>query len=360
MRARLIIAILLVNAFPILAASQIYRSNEFGMQLEPIASWRRNELRFVLEVAPKAGGEVRRLFQDGKEARRWDVSSIADGRKEERESAGGALVARRVYGSNGDLLEEDQYGKGKLTQKSLYTYASSRVARVRVLGADGALQHAEEYFYTSRGSLREVRQTGGKEGTRISSFVAGRSGPSQEWNQDGEDTFIARYDDRGRTLEREHRIGKGLVSREDFVYREDTDKLLSGVEKRPGEDKVITRGYDTAGRLQTEATSSAGKTIETIEYTRDEKGRVTRKQVRNQAGLEQWRYTLDDAGKVVREEFFRRGSLEKITMYGANDTRTEELYQAGALFLKIYYEGDRRAREEVYSDGKVVRERTFN
>lgn len=360
MRKRVWIPLLLLSAFPLFAASEVYRSNDFGMQLEPIPSWRRNELKWVLEVTPKAGGEVRRLFQDGKEARRWETSSIADGRKEEREIAGGVVVTRRIYAGSGDLLEEDQYTKGKLAQRSIYTYASSRLARVRVLAADGTLEHANDYFYTSRGSLREVRQTGGKEGTRISSFVAGRSGPSEEWNQDGDNTYIARYDKKGRAVEREHRTGKELASQVEFAFREDTDKLLSSEEKLPGEGKVITRGYDPEGRLQTESTATGDKVTETITYVRDDKGRVTRKQLRSPAGLEEWRYALDEGGKTTREEFFRRGSLEKVTVYGANDSRVEELYQAGALFLKVYYEGDRRAREEVYSDGKVVRERSFN
>jgi antitoxin component YwqK of YwqJK toxin-antitoxin module len=330
------------------------------MQLEPIPSWRRNELKWVLEVTEKAGGQMRRLIQDGKEARRWETSRITGGRNEEREISGGTMVARRVYASNGDLLEEDQYSKGKLAQKSLYAYASSRVAVVRVLAADDSLEYAQEYFYTSRGSLREVRQTGGKKTTRISSFVAGHSGPSQEWNQDGDDTFLSRYDDRGRTVETEHRSGKELVSREDLVYREETDKLLSAVEKRPGEEKVITRGYDSSGRLQAETVSTDGKVVEEIGYARDDKGRVIRKLSRSAAGLEEWRYTLDDAGKTTREDFLLRGSLQRVTLYGANDSRTEELYQAGALFLKVYYNGDRRAREEVYADGKLVRERSFD
>ncbi len=360
MRLRLCIPCLLLSALPLLAAAALYRSNDFGMQLEPIPSWRRDELKWVLEVTAKTGGEVRRLFQDGKETRRWEITGTADGGREERELAGGALAARRVYAANGDLTEEDQYSKGKLTQKSLFTYASSRVLRVRVLAPDGTLVYAEEYFYTSRGSLREVRRTGEKEEERVSSFVAGRSGPSEEWNQDGDDAYIARYDDRGRAIQREHRKGKDLVSREDFVYREDTDKLLSSIEKRPGEGKVSTRAFDPAGRLQSESVAIAGKVVEEDGYSRDEKGRVTRKVSRSSAGLEEWRYTLDAAGKTTREEYLRRGSLEKVTSYGPDSSRTEELYSAGVLFLKVFYEGDRRTREEVWADGKKVRDRSFD
>ncbi len=359
MRNSSLLFVFLLAAFPLLAASAIYRSNDFGMQLEPVPSWRRDELQWVLEVTARANGETRRLFQDGKEVRRWETSRAADGRTEEQELAGGALVTLRRYAPNGDLLEEDQYSKGKLSRKSLYTYASSRVTRVRVLGPDGALEYNKDYFYASRGSLREVRQTGGQEETRVSAFVAGRSGPSEEWNRNGNDLFLSWFDDRGRTVEREHRTGKDLVSREDFVYRKDSVDLLSAVETLPGEGKVITRSYDSSGRLEAETMSVAGKVVQETGYGRDDKGRLTRELRRGASGLEEWRYTLDPAGKVTREEYFRRGSLEKVTLYGQDNARTEELYQGGSLFMKVSYKGETRTREEVYADGKVVKERSF-
>jgi len=258
----------------------------------------------------------------------------------------------------GGLLEEDQYSKGKLTQKSLFTYASSRVVRVRVLNADGTLQYNKDYFYTSRGSLREVRETGGKDG-RESAFVAGASGPSEEWNRNGDDLFISRFDDRGRTVERERRAGKELVSREEFTYQKDTDNLLSSVEKIPGEGKTIRRSYDSTGRILSENVTVAGKVVEETGYARDDKGRVLRKLQRDADGLEEWRYTLDNAGKLTEEDYYRRGTLEKETLYTGDNTRTEQLYQSGVLFMRVYYEGDHRAREEVYDNGTMVRERKF-
>jgi len=354
------IALLLVmGAGQLFGAPAIYRSNDFGMQLEPIASWQRDGLKWVLEVDVTPGGDVRRLFRDGTETKRWETSRLSDGRSEEQELDGGKLSSRRLYGPNGDLLEEDQYSRGKLTEKSLYAYASSRVSRVRVLAPDGSLLYNKDYSYTSRGSLREVRETGGGEGPRVSAFVAGRSGPSEEWNRNGDDLFVARFDQRGRTTEREHRKGKDLVSQESFIYEGDTDKLHSSVENRPLEGNVLTSTYDDEGRLMAQSVSAGQKVVEETGFTRDEKGRMTRKSRRSAAGLEEWRYSFDQAGKETREEFYHRGSLEKVTLFGGDDTRTEELYQGGALFMKVFYNGDRRSREEVYVDGKMVKERNF-
>jgi hypothetical protein len=348
-----------MTILPLTAAPSVYRSNDFGIQLEPIPSWRRGEFTWVLEVTEKADGEVRRLLRDGKEERLWETFRSAGGRTEEREFAQGVLAARRLYGPDGNLLEEDLHSKGKLSQKFLFTYASSRLAHARVLAADGSLQYNKDYFYTSQGSLREVRQSGGKEEARDSSFVAGRTGPSEEWNRNGDDLFVSRFDNRGRTIEREHSEGKDLVSQEDFVYCTDSDNLFFSVEKRPKDQQVATRTYDAGGRLQTETISVGGKVTTETSYARDEKGRVTRKLQRGTSGLEEWRYVFDQEGKTIREDYLRRGSLEKTTLYGQNDTRTEELYQGGSLFMKVYYQGDRRAKEEVYADDKLIKERSF-
>ena len=92
-RGLLPFALILFTALPAFAAGALFRSNAFGMQLEPLASYRRDEFRWVLQVTTTPSGEVRRLFDGGREARRWEVSPVAAGGTEEREIADGALAA---------------------------------------------------------------------------------------------------------------------------------------------------------------------------------------------------------------------------------------------------------------------------
>ena len=75
--------------------------------------------------------------------------------------------------------------------------------------------------------------------------------------------------------------------------------------------------------------------------------------------METWRYTLDDAGKVAREAYFRLGGLVKVTVHGEGKLRTEEFYEDEELVLKAYFDGDTRLREEVYAEGKLIRERKY-
>ena len=79
------------------AEELFYKSNDFGMVLAPIPAYMRHDSRWVLRVQRTDSDEERRLFDNGKEVRRWQVSWNRDRtQKVERESAGGTLAARRV------------------------------------------------------------------------------------------------------------------------------------------------------------------------------------------------------------------------------------------------------------------------
>ncbi|HVO40857.1 MAG TPA: hypothetical protein VMV03_17635 [Spirochaetia bacterium] len=359
MRASIVGALAILAVLPALAQAATFRSNDFGMQLEPIASYRRHEYRWVLDVSRTPRGETRRLFDGGKEARRWETTETTGGGTEEKEFAGSTMTARRIYSPAGDLLQEEQYSGGALSQKSVLIYTASRLSRMRVLSADGTPLYTLDYLYTTRGGLREVRRTEGDVVSRDSAFVAGSSGLSEERNRIGDTTFVSRYDTRGRLIEEERRDQDGAASTEEFAYRENTDHLAASVEKEPRSGRVTERRYDKDGRLVSETMSAGGKVTEETAYALDGKGREIGRERRSAAGLEQWKYTLDSAGKKTREEYLRRGALSKITLYGAGSSRTEELYENGELFLKAFFDGDRRIREEVYADGKVVRTRSF-
>jgi len=90
------IALFLVLGLACFAEEQVYRSNATGMILERIAPSLRDENRWVLTVDTNPGGEVRRLWEDGRERKRWEV--VADkSHRQETELSGGTVVARRTW-----------------------------------------------------------------------------------------------------------------------------------------------------------------------------------------------------------------------------------------------------------------------
>jgi YD repeat-containing protein len=328
------------------------------MLLERIAPYRRDETEWVLSVQRTGGAEVRILFDNGKETRRWETAPNG-AQMVERELSAGALGARRVYDASGRLLQEEQYTNGKLSGTTLYTWSGARLTRARTLDAAGAVLFSDDYVYASSGSLRAVRRTG-QGAAQQSSVTSGAGGIFEERTGSADTLLLVRYDAKGRVASRESRSGGTTVSREDFTYKGDTTALASSAERRPGDGTVIERRYDDAGRLQAETTttSSGAQTVDS--WARDSAGHVTSRTRRSPAGLEGWTYHLRDDGSVAREEYSLRGSLQKVTIYGDGKTRTEELYRDGELFLRSFFDGDTRLKEEVWSNGTLLRTRSYS
>ncbi len=338
----------------------LYRSNDFGMALAPIPSSTRGDSDWVLGIEGKGNGELRRLYNNGKEVRRWETA-WNEGRTErvERESADGLPSARRVYDAAGFLLKEEEYSGGTVSRSSLYSYAAGRLARKRVLDGEDRELFVETFLYAATGGLREVRRIDASGGTGYSAAVAGPTGVSEDRAARGGWLSIDRYDLRGNLSNRERRVDGVVVSVEDFEYAPDSNVLRSSKERHLGKEEATDRTYDESGRLAFETTSVKGQEAESIAYERDGQGRVTGKRRRSATGMEVWKYARDDKGEVTREEYTRRGMLAKVTTYGKDKLRTEELYADGELFLKVYYDGDTRLREEVFAGGAAQRERTF-
>jgi antitoxin component YwqK of YwqJK toxin-antitoxin module len=361
MRQPLVLVALLFAALRVPGEDLLYRSNDFGMLVARIPPYQRDASRWILVVSRSGFDEERQLFDNGKKARRWEISwNKEHSEKVEKEFTGSVLAARRVYDASGSLMQEEEYTAGVLSRKTLSTYANGKLSRTRVLaGAEGRQISSEAYLYAANGGLREVRRTVSPGETMVSSQVSSTSGVSEERSSMGGSLFIERYDPEGRLTERERRDQGATVSIEDFTFEAGSRTPASSVEKLPAENGVVDRRYDGTGRLSLETTSVKGAVTETVQYVRDEKGKAISKTRRGSEGLEVWKYSYSDAGDLTREEYFKRGILVKGIVHGEGKLRTEELYRDGELFLKVYYDADTRLREEVYSNGILQRERSY-
>jgi YD repeat-containing protein len=359
MKRRALVPVLFLAAFVAFSQGVLYyRSNEQGMLLARVPAALKDQSRWVLKVTREGTAEDRRLYDNGKEVHRWQVSWNAERTERvERESAGGTLAARRFYGEDGSLLKEEEYRDGKLSKTTRYLYEGGRLARTRETGADGKAVSSETYVYADDGRLREVRRRTSEGALDVSAWVVGRSGLAEQRSLVDGMLFVERYDPEGRLIDREKLVNGTGVSVERFSYGQASGKLASSVERRPADATVIERTYDDEGRLVLETTRVQDAVRETSAWERDAKGRVIARTRRGPDGLEVWKYAYTGAGSLQKEEYTRRGLLVKVIAYGEGKRRTEELYRGGELFLKIFYDGERRLREEVYSGGALIRAR---
>jgi antitoxin component YwqK of YwqJK toxin-antitoxin module len=342
------------------AEELLYTSNDFGMLLSRIPPFLERDSRWVVKIRRDGSDEDRRLFDNGKEVRRWHVSWNRDKtEKVERETAGGKIAARRVFDASGSLLQEEEYVNGVLSKKTLCSYANGRLTRKRVLDHDGKAISTDVYLYAVTGGLREVRRTAGRDTTAFASVVSGPAGLSEDRSSMGGALFVERYGPDGRMVSRERRVDGKTVFVEDFAHDGGSGVLASSRESRPDEKTLIERRYDDAGRLAQEITTVNGEVTRTDIYERDAKGREISKLRRSSTGLETWKTAYTEAGDVSREEYSKRGILVKAIIHGERKLRTEELYKDGELFLKIFYDGDTRLREEVWVGGTLQRERSY-
>ena len=360
MRRCLLPAILLLIGLHGFAQELLYKSNDFGMLLSRITPSMERDSRWVLKIRRTGLDDDRRLFEHGKEVRRWQVTwNGAKTEKVERESSGGKLAARRLYDASGSLLQEEEYAKGILSKKTLYTYANGRVTRKRELGADGKAVSSEVYLYGAHGGLREARLNVAPDLSIVTSVVNGPAGLSEQRSRVGGALFVERFDLDGRLVNRERQVDGQTVSVEDFAHDQKSGALASSQESRPAEKMLIERRYDEAGTISLETVTVKGTVTETDAYEHDGKGREISKLRRSSAGLETWKKSYSESGDLSREEYYKRGILVKAVIHGEGKLRTEELYRDGELFLKVFLDGDTRLREEVWFNGRMERERSY-
>jgi hypothetical protein len=340
--------------------STLYRSNGSGMLLEPIPSYRRDEYDFVIEVARTGARELRRLFENGEEVSRCEIALGEGGvKKEEKEFSGGIISARRVYGKTGEILLEEAYSEGKLQSVSNYQYADSRLSSVRVTDPDGGLIYSQKYLLSGEGALRRVVRTDADGSTSSSVYFSGSEGVREERNTTAGITIVVRYDERGRTVGRERWEEDQITIREQFVFQSGSDFLESSTETRLPEGTLVESRYDEKGHMRTETVTENQKISERTDYSWDDYGHNTAKRKRSSLGIEEWRYFYDAEGNIAKEDYYLRGALEKTVVYTGKDERYEDFFREGEMFLRAYYSGGTKVREQVYENGTLVRERTF-
>lgn len=350
----LILAVL--PSFPQDSSVRYYTSNDLGMALEEIGWYRRDEFPYLLVVQKGDQWEKRTLLHRGEEIRRWEV-----GAQEERVFDGGVIQERFRYDQSGRLTEEQLFQDGEPSRRKVYHYRGAVLALTETFDSKGELLFRDAYYLSPGGELRRVsREERERQTTQELALSGGGGILAEERYGNVRDRKVSRYDLEGRLTERERWSQGELIERERFEYRGDGDALVRSQLEQLQLRATIRRSYDEQGRLIRSVVEQEGDQIEQTVHLRDETGAIVETTKRSVRGLEHWLFDYGPQDTLRREEYRIRGALERITIYSTDSgesSRTEELYREGQIFMRIYFEGEEKVKEEFLRNGEVIRER---
>ncbi|UCF98761.1 MAG: hypothetical protein JSV89_04305 [Spirochaetaceae bacterium] len=358
-----IILILFLLIPPMLYAQEVrsvryYVSNDLGMALEEIGQHQQEEFPYILVVESEGKLVTRTLYHRGEALRRWEI-----GPTEERNYRGAVLEQKRRFDDSGRLLEEQIFQEGSLSERTVYYYNRETLDRTETFGPEGELLHSDEYWLSPDGQLRRVtRDQGDRQADQRLALSGGSRGILEERYGNARETRINRYDKNGRLVEQEYWYEGRLSERESFQYRGDSDLPLSFLLEELPQERTTLRTYDQEGRLVRIEVTDHGRESEQTVHVRDAQGRIVETTTRGSRGIENWLFQYGPDDDLVREEYRVRGSLERVTLYSVQDqvsTRLEELYREEQIFMRIYYEAERKVKEEFLRNGEVVRVREY-
>lgn len=340
------------------SSTSYFRSNDLGMALERIEAGSREEFDFILAVESRGRGQTRTLFREGVELRRWESEP-----GEERIFSNSQLEQRSRYDEEGRLLEEHFFERGKFVRRTLYLYNGEALGRSETYGPEGRVEFVDRYYLSPDGRLRRVVREW-VEGPADQQLALGGAAGSvfEERYGNAGQRRINRFDAAGRIVEQELWVDGELTEREHFQYRGQSELLESSRLEQLQLQCTTRRGYDQQGRIiRIEVEQAGEESMETL-HRRDDQGRIVETTRRGPEGIENWLFAYDSEGELLREEYRIRGSLERVTQYHSEEqsyTRIEQLYRENELFMRVYYEGQSKSKEEFLKNGEILHVREF-
>ncbi|GAH02731.1 unnamed protein product, partial [marine sediment metagenome] len=221
-----------------------YISNEFGMTLEEIGWYRKDEFSHILKVEQDASGEIRTLYASGVEIKRWEKNSIGERVYDHKQ-----ITEARIIDNSGRVIEEQIYSEGSLESKTVFHYSNPGLSYAETYDGNDILLYHDEYILSSRGELRGVERTWADGGTQKLSLTTGGGKIYREYHSVPGKEIIHRFDPSGKLYSRELWQDDQMLSRKRIDYAEGMDLPVFSEEIHYDTGKKIRKQFDEEGRL---------------------------------------------------------------------------------------------------------------
>ncbi|MBN1523511.1 MAG: hypothetical protein JW904_03405 [Spirochaetales bacterium] len=352
--------IFLICSVALYSQSVYYRSDSVGLELEIINKYRLDEFEYVLEVEKTPQLLEKTLFRNQKEYRRWETYYNENGVKTVlKEFENNNIVFNTEFDRKGNRKYEELYSQGILQEKKIYSYSSRGIDYVDTLDSRDKKLYTDEYEISPAGRLRAIRRLfpSGRVDIRHYTYSAGRL--VEEWEYSEGRIFILVYNEDGKLVRRETWEKDTLQIVANIEYDPNTRKIIREIEKDLENDISIERRYDKNGLMEKEIIDKGdGFPSDTTYEYRD--GKVVSLRRKSSIGVEEWKYYHDASGRLTSEDYYRRGFLEMHTVYKEDDSWYEEILRNEEVFVRVFYENNKKVREEFIQEGNVIRTRDYD
>jgi|GEM_PF-5562941 len=356
----------LLLAQPVSRSGTLYRSNPLGMELERISHPERGKYHYVLEVSRSGSTESRTLYSGSEAAWQLERTFDAAGRtvREERFESGNPVWARR-FDASGRIMEEKQYGgDGTLDEVISYAYQDNLLVSRRSEGRSGTLRYTDTLSYFGAGKLRDVKRTFPDGRTRTAHYAMADGRLLEERFSTESGGSLLRYNEGGRLAYREVWEGKDVT--EITRYRYSHSGSSDAADANPvwlSEERTIHKpegsltvvNYDRQGRrTRVDEEDASGNRVSLTRYEYGDYGPVSVTRDADGGNITTT-YRYNEDGSLFEKRVARDGALAEVVVHTGRDRHYEERYKDGALYVRTFYQGEERTREEYVMNGRVVR-----
>ncbi len=248
--------------------------------------------------------------------------------------------------------QEPETGSGAGEEVYRYTLAAGIITGAVVSTPGGVELRRESYVRDSEGRVVDIRirypdgasRSGGAEGRDWIVFPGGEG-------------IYRRFLPNGKLELEETRRGSTLISRRIYSYRGESGTLSAVEESRPGEGWKLTAGYGERGLVERETRTVSGRPDEVSIYEWDDRDRLVEILILEGRNERRVRFTYGEDGAETEERTDTTGALALRIVRSSDGSTVEERYDGGALFARTFLRDGRLVREEIYSEGRLVRVR---
>jgi hypothetical protein len=338
-----------------------YKSNDIGMKLEEILEERMNEFSYILKVESSGEMELRSLFSGEKEVKRWELAFYSNMNiKEERAFVEDLMDNVKYYDRKGRPVEEQVYSDGSLLYKTFYYYSEKQaVSRSETFDSEGALLYREEYELSTKGILRRIKRTWNDGKVHISSFIYSKGKLITEFFKTGDELTISWYNEMGKLERLEVWRDDTLIRKKSLMYSREEGTLTETQEEDLLSGLSYTISFNKEGQMSRQVVKKADNVVEEYNYAYDNEGRQSKTERKSDDGLEEWIFSYNTKSELIKEEYYKKGVIEKQTIYTDASSYVEELFRKGELVIRVHYDDGEKVKEEFLNGGKVIRERTY-